>query len=173
VAFRAVASLIAVTALPLSSGYAADFNQNLSIWQASERARQEMVAQAPPSVALAPGATVSAPAKPGTKAAKELPKGLKEAAPSEAVSKLLSPSVDPSVPLPQAGLTRQGTSGDDGGDSPLAGPRVYGRPEQGNNGVMGLVMGVKIPIPADRSAALPHTTSGTGSSGSESSDSAR
>jgi hypothetical protein len=169
-ASRIVAGVAALAGLSAGTGYAADFNQSLNVWQAAERARQESIAQAPPAVAPTSEMVLVPPAKPGTKPPKALPKGLNAPPPSEAVSKLLAPSsADPSVPLPRADLARQNPSGDDPSDSPMAGPRVYGRPEQGNNGGVGLVMGVKIPIPADRNAAVSHTISGGGPTGSESS----
>jgi len=63
---------------------------------------------------------------------------------SELVGKLLSeqsgPS-DPDVPMPQRGLTRT----QDRPATPLAGPQIYGRPEEG-----GAVLGLKFPIPATR-----------------------
>ncbi|HTR83860.1 MAG TPA: hypothetical protein VMI56_05245 [Reyranella sp.] len=150
------------------------FNQNLSRAEGAERAyryaHREMIAQ----VAPAPGTAVPVVIKPATKAPKELPKGLNGPPPAEAVNKLLAPpKPDPAVPLPRADLARQSVSGDDASDSPMAGPRVYGRPEQGNNGVMGVVMGVKIPIPADRNSATSRTISGSGSTSADSSDSGR
>jgi hypothetical protein len=74
------------------------------------------------------------------------------AAPSgaELVGKLLDERVaasDPDVPLPQRDLGVQERAFE-----PLTGPRLYGRGEEGS-----VVLGLKIPIPAGRSA-LPQTT---------------
>jgi hypothetical protein len=155
-------------------GYAATLNQNLNIWGSAERTRPEMVAQASPTFTLVPGTAAPSTVKPTGKASKELPKGLNAPPPLEAVNKLLAPpQADPAVPLPRADLARQSPSGSDGSDSPMAGPHVYGRTEQGNNRVMGVVMGVKIPIPADHNSASPHTISGGGPAGSDSGDSGR
>jgi hypothetical protein len=70
------------------------------------------------------------------------------AAPSgaELVGKLLAERAaasDPDVPLPQRNLTAEEPA-----FVPLTGPRIYGHRDEGS-----LVLGLKIPIPADRRAA--------------------
>jgi hypothetical protein len=67
------------------------------------------------------------------------------------VNRLLAPrSSDPKVPLPQENLAQEPA-----GYTPLDGPRIYGRGEQG-----GAVLGFKIPIPADHGAFDSPTRSG-------------
>ena len=64
---------------------------------------------------------------------------------AELVGKLLSERAtasDPDVPLPQRDLTPQERSFE-----PLMGPQLYGRRDEGS-----VVLGLKIPIPADRGA---------------------
>ena len=72
---------------------------------------------------------------------------------SELVSKLLterSTSSDPDVPLPQRNLTVPEPA-----FVPLAGPRIYGRGEEGS-----VMLGLKIPIPADRGVFQQNTRYG-------------
>jgi hypothetical protein len=72
------------------------------------------------------------------------------------VNKMLAPrQSDPNVPLPQENLAEAPVE-----NAPLTGPRVYGRDESGN-GVMGAILGLRIPIPADRSASAASSTSST------------
>jgi hypothetical protein len=71
------------------------------------------------------------------------------------VNKLLAPrQSDPNVPLPQENLAEGPVE-----NAPLSGPRVYGRDESGN-GIMGAILGLRIPIPADRGASAAPSTSG-------------
>ena len=63
----------------------------------------------------------------------------------EIVNKAINPGAsDPNVPLPRADLS------DGAGNEPPAGngPRIFGRSEDG-----GGVLGLRVPIPADRNAA--------------------
>ena len=61
---------------------------------------------------------------------------------AEMVNKLLNPGPsDPDVPLPQAGLTTPKAPA----ERSLRRPTIYGRPEEG-----GALLGVRVPIPADR-----------------------
>jgi len=69
---------------------------------------------------------------------------------AELVGRLLaerSTGSDPDVPLPQRNLTVQEPA-----YAPLTGPRIYGRGEEGS-----VVLGLKIPIPADRGVPQPNT----------------
>jgi hypothetical protein len=64
---------------------------------------------------------------------------------AELVGRLLSErtrSSDPDVPLPQRNLTESEPA-----YAPLTGPQIYGRRDEGS-----IVVGLKIPIPADRGA---------------------
>ncbi|WP_428664538.1 hypothetical protein [Reyranella sp.] len=69
---------------------------------------------------------------------------------AERVGKLLaerSTSSDPDVPLPQRNLTVPEPA-----FVPLTGPRIYGRGEEGS-----VVLGLKIPIPADHRVSQKNT----------------
>jgi hypothetical protein len=71
---------------------------------------------------------------------------------AELVGKMLAERADasdPDIPLPQRNLTPQEPR-----SVPLAGPRIFGRGEEG-----GAVVGLRIPIPADRGAFQPNTRS--------------
>jgi hypothetical protein len=73
----------------------------------------------------------------------------------EIVNKAINPGAsDPNVPLPRAGLADVA-----GNESPAAGsgPRIFGRSEDG-----GGVLGLKVPIPADRNASGATARYGTG-----------
>lgn len=72
---------------------------------------------------------------------------------AELVGKLLaerSTSSDPDIPLPQRNLTVPESA-----FVPLTGPRLYGRGEEGS-----VVVGLKIPIPADRGVFQQNTRYG-------------
>jgi len=74
---------------------------------------------------------------------------------AERVGKLLaerSTSSDPDVPLPQRDLVAPEQR-----YAPLAGPRVYGRGEEGS-----VVLGLKFPIPADRGSSQQDTRYSSG-----------
>jgi hypothetical protein len=65
---------------------------------------------------------------------------------AEIVGNLLAPHAsDPDVPLPQPGLAAVPPA-----NEPSAGPRIFGRGEDG-----GGVLGIRIPIPATRGALIP------------------
>jgi hypothetical protein len=69
---------------------------------------------------------------------------------AELVGKLLAAQTgpsDPDVPLPQPNLSLREPAA-----TALTGPRIYGRQEDG-----GAVVGLRIPIPADR-GAFQHST---------------
>ena len=85
---------------------------------------------------------------------------------AERVGKLLaerSTSSDPDVPLPQRDLTVPEPA-----YVPLAGPRIYGRGEEGS-----VVLGLKIPIPADRGMFHQNTRYGGVSAGADMAGNAR
>ena len=68
---------------------------------------------------------------------------IQEPSSADIVNKLLSPGPsDPKVPLPRAGLGEKTAE-----SNPATGTRIYGRAE-GDGGVLGL----SVPIPADRNA---------------------
>ncbi len=74
---------------------------------------------------------------------------------AERVGKLLaerSTSSDPEIPLPQRNLTTPEPA-----FVPLTGARIYGRGEEGS-----VVVGLKIPIPADRGVPQQNTRYGAG-----------
>ncbi len=122
----------------MAISYGADLNQNLN-WN-----RAILVAQATTSrsAKTPPQATPVAPSATG----------------AEIVGKMLSvqPS-DPDVPLPRSDLTTQSP-----GNGSSEQPMIYGRQEVG-----GGVVGLKIPIPADRSAAERRTRSSPGTAGAD------
>jgi hypothetical protein len=85
---------------------------------------------------------------------------------AELVGKLLderTTASDPDVPLPQRDLAVQEPA-----FVPLAGPRIYGRGEEGS-----IVVGLKIPIPAGRGALLQATRYGAAGTGGDTTKSAR
>jgi hypothetical protein len=85
---------------------------------------------------------------------------------AERVGKLLaerSTSSDPDVPLPQRNLVVPEPA-----FVPLAGPRIYGRGEEGS-----VVLGLKIPIPADRGVFQQNTRYGGADGGADLAGSAR
>jgi hypothetical protein len=82
---------------------------------------------------------------------------------AKTVNRLLAPRMsNPDVPLPQENLAEEPSD-----HKPLTGPQIYGRGEQGGGGggLLGGVLGIKIPIPADHGAFDSHTRSGSASSG--------
>jgi len=85
---------------------------------------------------------------------------------SDLVGKLLaerSTSSDPDVPLPQRDLTVPEPA-----FVPLGGPRLYGRGEEGS-----VVLGLKIPIPADRGVSRQPTRYGGAGIGADTPGTAR
>jgi hypothetical protein len=124
-------------ALPAIAG-AWTFDTTLGVWrdQAAPAATSSSGIEAKPRAQLAQAKT-KAP----------LPTPMVERSPTnvEIVNKALNPGAsDPNVPLPQAGLS------DGAGSEPPASnaPRIFGRGEDG-----GGVLGLRVPIPADRNAA--------------------
>jgi hypothetical protein len=103
-------------------------------------------------VALAGGSGYAADSRsaalpPSPKPLADTPSGV------ELVGKLLaerSTGSDPDIPLPQRNLTV-----DQPAFVPLTGPQIYGKRDEGS-----VVLGFKIPIPADRGARASHTRYG-------------
>ena len=125
--------LAAILALPGISAYAVDFNQNLKL--------------------MAPVIVAQATLPKGTKATPQASPVAPSATGAEIVGKMLAnPPSDPDVPLPQRNLATRPPS-----DGPSERPTIFGRQEEG-----GGVLGLKIPIPADRDASDRHTRSSNG-----------
>ena len=105
---------------------------------------------APPPPVAKPQRAVRAPAPAKPAAAPPAPTG------AEIVGKLLAPGAsDPNVPLPRADLAETSS-----GKATSSGPQLFGRADPGD-GVLDLkggVLGLRIPIPADRNASGPTTT---------------
>lgn len=158
--FKNAAGLAAAATVTLLTGYtyAATFTLNLEARlkdvEAADKGPLSLVADtgsvtapgvpARPSVArpgkpgIAPGFTVVAPEHAETGA--------------EIAGRLLAPQAsDPDVPLPHPDLATKSEV-----DRPLAGPTVYGRREPG-----GGVLGLRVPIPVDRSRSGGSTRYGT------------
>jgi hypothetical protein len=152
----AVTGMAALAFLPGAANqtYAASLNQNLSLPQAlpagsGTRSHSQAAVVTPKTIPTGPG-------KPAV-----LAKALSAAPPPSAVdtantlNKLLAPGAsNPDVPLPQENLAEAPPA-----YTPLDGPQIYGRREQG-----GGVLGLKIPIPVDHGAFDQHTRSGSGPS---------
>ena len=138
-------------ALPGVAG-AWTFDQTLGVWRD----------QPPPAVTPSNEAKL----RPVTKT--PLPTPMVERTPTnvEIVNKALNPGAsDPNVPLPRADLS------DGSGSEPStagSGPRVYGRGEDG-----GAVLGLRVPIPADRNASGATARYGAGEASPGSSNEAR
>jgi hypothetical protein len=135
--------------------YAASLNQDVNSPASSPvqfinpAAPQPIV---PPPKATAARPRSSGPASPAKAAS---PPQTTAADTAAVVNKLLAPrQSDPNVPLPQENLAEVQVE-----NAPLSGPRVYGRDESGN-GIMGAILGLRIPIPADRGASSASSTSG-------------
>ena len=127
-------------AVPAIAG-AWTFDTTLGVWrdQAAPAATSSSGIEAKPRAQLAQAKT-KAP----------LPTPMVERAPTnvEIVNKAINPGAsDPNVPLPRADLS------DGAGNEPPASnaPRIFGRGEDG-----GGVLGLRVPIPADRNACGSH-----------------
>ena len=85
----------------------------------------------------------------------------------EIVNKALNPGAsDPNVPLPRADLSD--ASGNESSTTTGSGPRIYGRGEDG-----GAVLGLRVPIPADRNASGATARYGAGQASPEPGNEAR
>ncbi|MBV8393620.1 MAG: hypothetical protein JOY81_10605 [Alphaproteobacteria bacterium] len=150
----AIVAAFAAGAGVQSEGYASSLNQNVS---------SGAVLMAQNDVpAMTQGFVVAPKAAPAPKGAPK-PAAPGVAPPTSAVdtantvNKLLAPRPsDPNVPLPQEDLAQVPSE-----NGPLTGPRFYGRNES-QNGVLGGVFGLRIPIPATGGLSHGSTTSGGG-----------
>jgi hypothetical protein len=85
----------------------------------------------------------------------------------EIVNKALNPGAsDPNVPLPRADLSD--ASGNEPSTASSSGPRIFGRGEGG-----GAVLGLRVPIPADRNASGATARYGVGQASPEPGNEAR
>lgn len=173
--FTRVVGVIGVVAsawLACSVGptYAATFEQNLKSGQAGPQLAEALLESSgtgsakdvlsPPVVAVPTPAPkpqprpvrIQAPAR--AIAAPPAPTG------AEIVGKLLAPGAsDPNVPLPRADLAETPS-----GNAASSGPQLFGRADPGDGvfDLRGGVMGLRIPIPADRNAPSTNTRSSPG-----------
>ena len=135
--------------------YAASLNQDVN--SPAPSPTQFINPAAPQPIVPPPKAQAARPRSPGP-AGPAKPASPPQTTPADTaavVNKLLAPrQSDPNVPLPQENLAEGPVE-----NAPLSGPRVYGRDESGN-GVMGAILGLRIPIPADRGASTAPSTSG-------------
>jgi len=137
--------------------WASSLNQNLNSSEAVASARGAfgpiqsiVVAQAAPQITPpARAGRQTAPAKALSNVPQPSPIDT-----ADTVNKLLAPRPsDPNVPLPRENLVQ--TQAD---EAPLTGPRLYGRDESAN-GIVGGIIGLRIPIPADSGASAASTRS--------------
>jgi len=147
----------ALATLSADFTYAATLNRNLGIWQEDA----DVPAEKAPLMVVDPVAALPPVARPRPVVpvqAKVAPSPIGTTAPgptaAEIVGKLLSPRAsDPDVPLPHPDLSEKSQDG-----RPLTGPTLYGRSEPG-----GGVVGLRVPIPVDRSGSQGNTRYGSDS----------
>jgi hypothetical protein len=133
------------------------FDQTLGIWR-----DQPAPAVTPPNDARPRPVLVQAKTK------APLPTPMVERTPSnvEIVNKALNPGAsDPNVPLPRADLS---DASGNGPSTASSSPRIYGRGEDG-----GAVLGLRVPIPADRNASGATARYGAGQASPEPGNEAR
>jgi hypothetical protein len=133
------------------------FDQTLGIWR-----DQPAPAVTPPNDARPRPVLVQAKTK------APLPTPMVERTPSnvEIVNKALNPGAsDPNVPLPRADLS---DASGNGPSTASSSPRIYGRGEDG-----GAVLGLRVPIPADRNASGATARYGAGQASPEPGNGAR
>jgi hypothetical protein len=167
-----VIGLVAGAWLVCSAGstYAATFNQNLGMStdgpQLAEALLEPGGSGASRSVLAPPVVADPAPvAKPQARPARTQAPARPAAAPpaptgAEIVGKLLSPGAsDPNVPLPRADLAETPS-----GNAASGGPQLFGRADTGDGllDLRGGVLGLRVPIPADRNASGANTRSSPG-----------
>lgn len=154
--FKNAAGLAAGAAVTLLAGYtyAATFTLNLEARlkdvEAAGKGPLSLVADTGSATAPAAPArpTVARPKKAGN--AVVAPEHAETGA--EIAGRLLAPQAsDPDVPLPHPDLATKSEA-----DRPLSGPTVFGRREPG-----GGVLGLRVPIPVDRSGSGGATKYGT------------
>jgi hypothetical protein len=133
------------------------FDQALGVWRDQPTPAATSASEAKPRPVLVQAKT-KAP----------LPTPMVERTPTnvEIVNKSLNPGAsDPNVPLPRADLS------DASGNAPStasSGPRIFGRGEDG-----GAVLGLRVPIPADRNASGATARYGVGQASPEPGNEAR
>jgi hypothetical protein len=151
-----VLAALSMASLPTIPGvtYAATLNQNLWSLFAPPAARADEPAL--PVVVRPEPARRQLVAQAKTKSPQPTPATAPSPSTTDVINKLLSPGPsDPNVPLPRADLA--GETPDSGA---LKRPQIFGRQEEG-----GGVLGLRVPIPADRSALGPATRYSPASSG--------
>ena len=145
------AAALACCLAPTSFAYAASLKQDVN---SPFTESTQFTNPAAPQPIVPPAAAAAARNTGKAKAPPSLPKTT-PADTAATVNKLLAPrQSDPNVPLPQENLAEIPSQ-----DEALRGPRLYGHDESGN-GVVGAVLGLRIPIPADRGASATPSTSG-------------
>lgn len=140
-------------ALPAGFTHAAPLNQNLGIGQEAAG----FSAKAAPLLVVAPLVIPPSVGRPDLMAQaqkKGPPPAIASPEPAatgaEIVGKLLAPRAsDPDVPLPLPDLGEKSQA-----EAPLTGPQLYGRGEPG-----GGILGLRVPIPVDRSGSSGNTRS--------------
>jgi hypothetical protein len=134
------------------------FDQTLGVWR-----DQSTPAVASPSEARPRPVSVHAKTRalPPTPMVERTPTNV------EIVNKVLNPGAsDPNVPLPRADLSD--AAGNEPSTASSSGPRIFGREEDG-----GAVLGLRIPIPADRNASGATARYGMGQASPELGNEAR
>jgi hypothetical protein len=134
------------------------FDQALGVWRDQPTPAVTSPIEAKPRPALVQAKTKAV-----------LPTPMVERTPTnvEIVNKALNPGAsDPNVPLPRADLS--GASGNEPSTASSSGPRIFGRGEDG-----GAVLGLRVPIPADRNASGGTARYGVGQAGPEPGNEAR
>lgn len=155
VAFAAAVALCGGLA---SEGYAAPLNQNMK-WGDALMAQNDLPPSAQGLVVVPKTGRAAPAAKAGGKSTATgvapQPSAIDTA---NTVNKMLAPrAVDPNVPLPQQDLAQVPSE-----NGPSGRTRFYGRNES-ENGVLGGVLGLKIPIPASGGLSGGSSTSGVNS----------
>jgi hypothetical protein len=134
------------------------FDQTLAVWRDRPTPAVTSPNEAKPRPVLAQAKTNAL-----------LPTPMVERTPTnvEIVNKALNPGAsDPNVPLPRADLSD--ASGNEPATASSSGPRIFGRGEDG-----GAVLGLRVPIPADRNAPGATARYGVGQASPEPGNEAR
>jgi hypothetical protein len=134
------------------------FDQTLGVWR-----------DQPTPAVTSPNEVKPRPVLVQAKTKAPLPTPMVERTPTnvEIVNKTLNPGAsDPNVPLPRADLSD--ASGNESSTASSSGPRIFGRGEDG-----GAVLGLRVPIPADRNASGATARYGVGQASPEPGNEAR